>query len=120
MGKTTDMRVRFYLFCLQQTPPQSDDNSPPGAFTEETLALPGPGEKNPVRPFPHGAFAGEVSREPQPICRPNGAGKGLRRNSAAAVHPGGASLSLAPWLPNQEWTDNGFMKRSILRGWRIW
>jgi len=66
MGRTPDMRVRFYLFCLQQISPQSDDNRRPGAFIEETDGVAGfPGEKTPIRPFAPGALAGEVSRKPQ-------------------------------------------------------
>ena len=76
------------------------------------MALPGPpGKPCPIRPFAHGGFAGEVSRKPQPIWRPNeGRYGGGGSNDAAAVQPGAATLSLAPWLPNQECTDNNLCR----------
>ena len=90
------MRVRFYLFCLQQTPPQSDDNSPPGVFTEATMALPGPprGEKPPFGGSPMVPLPVKSLENLNPSAGQTGPVKGVRRNSAAAVQPGGASLKL--------------------------
>jgi len=66
------MRVRFYLFCLQQTPALAGRSSAKGPSLRKRMALPGPpGRKPPIRPSPHGGFAGEISRRPLSAWQPN-------------------------------------------------